>query len=57
MPTVSNDGTVKRAASRKAYDAQIAKAALQYLKNHVKGIDVYGKRFKPIHVTLTEGGK
>jgi NitT/TauT family transport system substrate-binding protein len=48
---------IKHAATRKAYDAQIAKAALQYLRNHVKGIDVYGKRFKPIHVTLTAGGK
>jgi NitT/TauT family transport system substrate-binding protein len=48
---------IKHAATRKAYDAQIPKAALQYLKNHVKGVDVYGKHFKPIHVTLTAGGK
>ena len=33
------------------------KAALQYLKNHVKGIDVNGKGYKPITVTLKAGGK
>jgi len=48
---------IKHAATRQAYDAQIAKAALQYLRNHVKGIDVYGKHFKPITVKLTEGGQ
>jgi NitT/TauT family transport system substrate-binding protein len=48
---------IKHAASPKAYDAQIEKAALQYLKNHVKGIDVYGKHYKPITVTLKAGGK
>ena len=41
----------------KAYDATLAKAALQYLKNHVKGIDVNGKSYKPITVKLTAGGK
>ena len=29
----------------------------QYLKNHVKGIDVNGKSYKPISVTLKAGGK
>ena len=29
----------------------------QYLKNHVKGIDVNGKSYKPITVKLTAGGK
>jgi hypothetical protein len=27
------------------------------LKNHVKGIDVNGKSYKPIKVTLRAGGK
>jgi NitT/TauT family transport system substrate-binding protein len=48
---------IKHAASPKAYDAQIEKAALQYLKNHVKGVDVFGKHYKPITVTLKAGGK
>jgi hypothetical protein len=48
---------IKKAATAKAYDAQIAKAALQYLKNHVKGVDVFGKHYKPIAVTLKAGGK
>jgi NitT/TauT family transport system substrate-binding protein len=48
---------IKKAASSKAYDAQLAKAAIQYLKNHVKGIDVNGKGYKPITVKLTAGGK
>jgi NitT/TauT family transport system substrate-binding protein len=50
-------GVIKKAATAKAYDAQIPKAALQYLKNHVKGIDVLGKHYKPITVTLKAGGK
>ena len=48
---------IKKPATTKAYDAQIAKAGLQYLKDHVKGIDVNGKGYKPIHVTLQAGGK
>jgi hypothetical protein len=48
---------IKKAASPKSYDAQLAKAALQYLKNHVKGVDVNGKSYKPITVKLTPGGK
>ena len=48
---------IKKAATSKAYDAQLAKAALQYLRNHVKGIDVYGKRYKPANVKVTAGGK
>jgi NitT/TauT family transport system substrate-binding protein len=48
---------IKKAASTKAYDPTLAKAALQYLKNHVKGIDVTGKGYKPITVKLTAGGK
>ena len=48
---------IKKAASTKAYDPTLAKAAVQYLKNHVKGIDVNGKRYKPITVKLTPSGK
>jgi NitT/TauT family transport system substrate-binding protein len=48
---------IKKAASSKAYDPQLAKAAIQYLKNHVPGIDVNGKGYKPIKVTLRAGGK
>ena len=48
---------IKKAASSKAYDGQLSKAALQYLKNHVKGIDVNGKGYKPITVKVTAGGK
>jgi NitT/TauT family transport system substrate-binding protein len=48
---------IKKPATAKAYDAQIEKAALQYLKNHVKGVDVYGKHYKPIVVKLKAGGK
>ena len=48
---------IKKPQTAKAYDAQLAKAALQYLKNHVKGIDVNGKSYKPITVTLKAGGK
>jgi NitT/TauT family transport system substrate-binding protein len=48
---------IKKAASSKAYDPQLAKAAIQYLKNHVAGIDVNGKGYKPIKVTLRAGGK
>lgn len=50
-------GVIKKAATAKAYDAPIAKAALQYLKNKVKGIDVNGKGYKPIGVALKAGGK
>jgi NitT/TauT family transport system substrate-binding protein len=48
---------IKKVASSKAYDPQLAKAAIQYLKNHVAGIDVNGKGYKPIRVTLRAGGK
>jgi NitT/TauT family transport system substrate-binding protein len=48
---------IKKAASGKAYDATLAKAALQYLKNHVKGVDVVGKSYKPTTVKVTAGGK
>jgi NitT/TauT family transport system substrate-binding protein len=48
---------IKKAASTKAYDAQIEQAALQYLKDHVKGVDVNGKSYKPIAVKLQAGGK
>ncbi len=48
---------IKKAQNASAYDATLAKAALEYLKNHVKGIDANGAGFKPITVTLKEGGK
>jgi NitT/TauT family transport system substrate-binding protein len=48
---------IKKAASTKAYDLQIEKAARTYLQGHVKGIDIYGKSYKPIKVTLQAGGK
>ena len=48
---------IKKPASAKAYDATLAKAAIQYLKNHVKGVDVFGKNYKPAAVTVTPGGK
>ena len=48
---------IKKAASAKAYDAQLSKAALQYLKNKVAGVDVNGKGFQPITVKLSAGGK
>ena len=49
---------IKKAASKSAsYDRQLAKAALQYLKNHVKGVDVTGKNYKPATVKVTAGGK
>jgi hypothetical protein len=48
---------IKNPQNAKAYDPTLAKAALQYLKNHVKGIDVKGASYKPITVTLKAGGK
>ena len=48
---------IKKPASAKAYDLQIQKAARTYLQGHVKGIDIYGKGYKPITVKLQAGGK
>ncbi len=48
---------IKKPQTASAYDAQLAKAALQYLKNHVKGIDANGASYKPITVTLKANGK
>jgi len=48
---------IKKPASAKAYDLQIEKAARTYLQGHVKGIDIYGKGYKPIAVKLQAGGK
>jgi NitT/TauT family transport system substrate-binding protein len=47
----------KPANANASYDKELAKSALQYLKNHVKGIDVNGKSYKPLLVKVTEGGK
>ena len=48
---------IKKPQNASAYDATLAKAGLQYLRNHVKGIDVKGASYKPITVTLKAGGK
>ena len=48
---------IKKAATAAAYQTTEAKAALQLLKNKVKGIDVTGKGYKPIVVKVTPGGK
>jgi NitT/TauT family transport system substrate-binding protein len=48
---------IKRAANAKAYDPELAKDALQYLKDTVAGIDVTGKAYKPLTVKVTPGGR
>jgi NitT/TauT family transport system substrate-binding protein len=48
---------IKKPQNASAYDAALPKAALQYLKNHVKGVDIHGASFRPITVTLKAGGK
>ena len=49
---------IKKAANpASSYDHQLAKAALQYLKNHVKGIDVNGSSYQKATVAVTAGGK
>ena len=48
---------IKKAANAKAYDAELSKAALQYLRNTVKGVDVNGKDYQPITVKVTPGGR
>jgi NitT/TauT family transport system substrate-binding protein len=48
---------IKKAANAKAYDAELSKAALQYLINTVMGVDVNGKGYKPITVKVTAGGR
>jgi NitT/TauT family transport system substrate-binding protein len=48
---------IAKPATSSAYDAQLSRAAITYLRNHVKGIDVYGKSYAPIVVKLTAGGR
>jgi NitT/TauT family transport system substrate-binding protein len=48
---------IKKPANATAYSTAEAKAALQLLKNKVKGIDVLGKNYKAITVQVTAGGK
>jgi NitT/TauT family transport system substrate-binding protein len=48
---------IKKPATTAAYDTTEAKAALQLLKNKVKGIDVYGRNYKALTVQVTAGGK
>jgi NitT/TauT family transport system substrate-binding protein len=48
---------IKDPAGGNAYDGQLASAATQYLKDHVKGIDVLDGGYTPVSVTLTANGK
>jgi NitT/TauT family transport system substrate-binding protein len=48
---------IKHPATKAAYTTVEAKAALNDLRNKVKGIDVYGKHYKPIAVKIVPGGK
>jgi NitT/TauT family transport system substrate-binding protein len=48
---------IKNPARSNAYDGQLASAATQYLKDHVKGIDVLDGGYTPVSVTLTANGK
>jgi NitT/TauT family transport system substrate-binding protein len=48
---------IKKPATSQAYDPTLAKAALSYLKDHVKGVDVNGANYRPIGVKVTAGGK
>jgi NitT/TauT family transport system substrate-binding protein len=51
-------GQIKKAANPNAtYDHALGKAALTYLENHVKGIDVFGKSWHKAVVHVTAGGK
>jgi NitT/TauT family transport system substrate-binding protein len=45
----------KNRASGKAYDGQLATAAIQYLQNQVQGVDVLGEHYLPITVKLRPG--
>ncbi len=47
----------KPASAAASYDHQLSKAALQYLKNHVSGIDVNGRKWHKAVVRLQAGGK
>jgi NitT/TauT family transport system substrate-binding protein len=48
---------IKKAATSAAYNPTAARGALDYLKQHVKGVDVFGKKYKAAAVSVTEGGK
>ena len=48
---------IKKPASQEAYDAALPEAALQYLKDRVVGIDVYGRSYRPTAVRITPGGR
>jgi NitT/TauT family transport system substrate-binding protein len=49
---------IKKPANPNAtYDHALAKAALQYLRNHVSGIDVVGKGWHKAVVHVTAGGR
>ena len=48
---------IKKAAIGEGLRRADREGCTQYLQGHVKGIDIYGKGYKPIAVTLTAGGK
>jgi NitT/TauT family transport system substrate-binding protein len=48
---------IKNKATGKAYDGQLAVAAIQYLTNHVKAVDVLGGHYTAASITLTASGK
>jgi NitT/TauT family transport system substrate-binding protein len=48
-------GVIKKAPSAQAWTATLAKAADQRLRN--QGVDVYGKKWKPLVVKVTPQGK
>ena len=48
-------GGIKKAPTAGAYRTDLAKAAVAGLKK--QGLDVYGKKYKPMTVKLTPGGK
>jgi NitT/TauT family transport system substrate-binding protein len=51
-------GVIKHAANTNtSYDHGISKAAIAYLTDHVKGIDVFGRSWHKAVVHITPGGK
>jgi hypothetical protein len=46
-------GVIKKAADKAAYTTQFAQKAVDSMKD----VDTLGKNYKPIPVSLTEGGK
>jgi NitT/TauT family transport system substrate-binding protein len=48
-------GGIKKTPTAGAYRSDLVKAAIAQLKKN--GVDVYGKSYKPLSVTVTPGGK